>query len=274
MIWLRGAVIALSVLLVAPGGAVAQDFGAGLQALFQQQVDRRLDLPEDARQDYARLLKQALADYGIAELTPQLVVLVDRNPNVQALMLFWKPPGADFRFIGASPASTGKPGRYEYFESPLGVFRHSPASSDFRAEGTRNGNGILGYGPKGSRVYDFGWQLGRRGWGDGGVSLMRLQLHSTDPDMLEPRVGSAQSKGCIRIPLSLNRFLDHYGVLDADYDRWQAEGKTFWVLAADREPTAWAGRYLVIVDSRRTERPAWSPAPRAPASSRSLPGKE
>lgn len=76
------------------------------------------------------------------------------------------------------------------------------------------------------------------------------------PDTFEP-----QSKSCIRIPASLNDFIDRYGILDADYERALAEGKKLWVLHKERTPTPWSGRYLVIVDSGRTERPAWSPAP-------------
>jgi hypothetical protein len=49
------------------------------------------------------------------------------------------------------------------------------------------------------------------------------------------------------------------GILDADYEEAVARGKSSWVLRADREPTPWSGRYLVIVDSGRGERPAWSP---------------
>ena len=101
----------------------------------------------------------------------------------------------------------------------LGVFAHSLDNPDFRAEGTLNSNGIRGYGAKGMRVFDFGWQRVPKGWGDGAVSEMRLQMHATDPDLLERRLGSAQSKGCIRIPATLNRFLDRHGVLDADYER-------------------------------------------------------
>lgn len=247
-----------------PAPAAAEPAVDELERLFQQQVDRRLEVPEAERDLYVELLRQALAADGIAELTPQFLLLVDRNPNVQAAMLFRSSGGQRFHLIGAAPASTGKPGRYEYFETPQGVFRHSLSTPDFRAEGTRNDKGILGYGAKGMRVYDFGWQPGRRGWGAGGASLMRLQVHSTDPDMLEPRVGTAQSKGCIRIPMTLNRFIDHYGLLDADYERALALGMQMWVLPADREPTAASGRYLVIIDSQREERPGWSPLPVQP----------
>jgi hypothetical protein len=250
--------MAMSAVSAALGANLSVD---ELESLFRQQVDRRLEVPDADRETYETLLARALETDGIAKLTSQFLLMIDRNPNVQVAMLFWSAADGRFRLIGASPASTGKPGRYEYFETPLGVFRHSLGNPDFRAEGTRNKNGVLGYGPKGTRVYDFGWQIGRRGWGSRGFSLMRLQLHSTDPDMLEPRIGTAQSKGCIRIPISLNRFIDHYGLLDADYERAVASGIHMWMLPSDREPTSWSGRYLVIVDSARTERPAWSPLP-------------
>src|SRR6202012_3083134 len=154
---------------------------------------------------------------------PQYVVIVDRNPLVQALMIYWMAADHSFHFIGASPVSTGLPGRFEHFKTPLGVFEHTTDNPDFRAEGTRNGLGIMGYGRKGMRIFDFGWQQGERGWGKGGVSPMRLQMHATDPGILEPRLGTAQSKGCIRIPASLNEFIDHPGILDGDYDQAIAE---------------------------------------------------
>jgi hypothetical protein len=167
----------------------------------------------------------------------------------------------EFRFIGASPASTGQPGRFEHFETPLGVFPHTLDNPDFRAEGTRNEFGILGYGPKGMRVYDFGWVNAPKGWGDGRQSVLRLQLHSTDPELLEPRLGSVQSKGCIRISARLNRFIDRYGILDAAYERAMARGETFWVLPSGREPTSWPGEFLVVVDTQRDRRPPWSSRP-------------
>ena len=112
------------------------------------------------------------------------------------------------------------------------------------------------------RVFDFGWALAERTWDDGGLSPMRLQMHATDPQLLEPRLGTANSRGCIRIPARLNRLLDHYGLLDANYKAALARGLHFWVLPRDRQPTPWSGRYLVVVDSERKARPAWSPLPR------------
>ena len=87
---------------------------------------------------------------------------------------------------------------------------------------------------------------------------MRLRIHATDPDLLENRLGTIQSKGCIRIPATLNTFLDHYGILDAACDQGLLEGQTFWVLSNAREPTPWSGRYLVVVDTARTTRPDWA----------------
>jgi hypothetical protein len=110
-------------------------------------------------------------------------------------------------------------------------------------------------------VYDFGWQTARRGWGGGAEAEMRLQMHATDPNLLEKKLGTPQSKGCIRIPATLNVFIDHYGILDGDYEKAMAAGMTFWVLPKTREGTPWSGRFLVVVDTRRTKRPAWSPPP-------------
>jgi hypothetical protein len=239
-----------------------QESGAKLADLFAQQVDRRLPVPAAEQQRYAELLSKALTDAGLQELKPQYIVLVDRNVFMQAAMIFWKSDSGDFVLIGASPASTGKPGRYEHFETPTGVFNHSIDNPDFRAEGTRNELGILGYGRKGMRIYDFGWLKALKGWGDGAESVMRLQMHATDPDSLERRLGSAQSKGCIRVPATFNRFIDHYGILDANYEVAAAGGRKFAVVLATREPTAWSGQYLVIVDTQRQQRPSWSPAPR------------
>lgn len=202
------------------------------------------------------------ADQGIDRA--QYVVIVDRNEFTQAAMIFWITPEHTFKFIGASPISTGKPGRFDYFTTPLGLFEHTTDNLDFRAEGTKNKLGFRGYGRKGLRIYDFGWQQAVRGWGRGGESPIRLQMHYTDLDRLEIREGSAQSKGCIRIPATLNAFIDHYGILDGDYEEAMKEGKTFWVLSKKREATSFSGRFLIVVDTKRLERPEWSPVPLKP----------
>lgn len=236
--------------------------GLDLRGAFAAQVDRRFEVPEEEARRYAVLLEAALAAADLTALPSQFFVLIDRSPYVQAAMIYWQSPLGNFYLIGASPASTGLPGEYEHFETPLGVFDHMIANPDYRAEGTFNELGIRGLGREGMRVYDFGWQKAKRGWGSGGESAMRLLLHATDPQWLEEKLGRAMSKGCIRIPATLDEFIDRYGILDADYERAASEGRRFWVLRSDRDPTPWSGRYLVIVDTARTERPEWA-RPRA-----------
>jgi hypothetical protein len=250
--------------LTASSPCLGQESGTRLAARYQQQVDRKLDVPDVEQARYATLLSDTLSLAGLGSIPAQYIVVIDRNVWVQAAMIFWKSEQGDFHFIGASPTSTGKPGEFEHFQTPAGIFDHTLDNPDFRAEGTRNEFGILGYGHKDMRVYDFGWITAPRGWGNGSAGVMRLQLHSTDPDLLEPRLGSAQSKGCIRIPASMNRFIDHYGLLDAHYDRAIAAGQKLWVLPAQREPTPWSGQYMVVVDTERQARPLWSPAPSVP----------
>lgn len=259
-------IIAL-LLASSPVSSSAED-GTSLSLAFRREVNRRLDVPQQEQARYAQLLKAALASAGIPVMKSQYVLMVDRNPNVQAIFVYWlnarASPGRT-HFIGASPASTGKPNKYNHFITPLGVFAHSLDNKDFRAEGTLNDYGIRGMGHKGMRAYDFGWTQGERGWGRSGLSQMRLLMHTTDPDYLEHLLGKAMSKGCIRIPATLNTFIDRYGLLDGDYEQAMAIGKQFWVLRPDRTPTPWSGRYLVIVDSGSIQRPDWSPEPAATA---------
>ena len=110
-------------------------------------------------------------------------------------------------------------------------------------------------------TFDFGWQVAERGWGEGGTSKMRLQMHATDPRVLEHRLGRVASEGCIRIPATLNVFLDGHGVLDADYEQALAEGQVLWLLKPGRQIFPWPGRYLVIIDTQAVDRPPWSPLP-------------
>lgn len=231
--------------------------GTDLIAVYEDNVSPRLAVPDEDQQTYAAALAQVLAQAGLAALPTQLFLVVDRDAHVQAAMVWWKSPEGRYTLIGASPVSTGKPKGYEHFLTPLGVFEHSLTNPDFRAEGTPNAYGILGYGAAGLRGYDFGWQQAQRGWGHGGTSPMRLQVHSTDPAVLERLMGHPLSKGCIRIPSAMNDFLDRYGILDADYEAAASQGRTIGALRADRTVTPWAGRYLVVIDSQRDRRPAW-----------------
>lgn len=230
-----------------------------LKSIFSQRVDLRLEVPIEEQDHYSKLLIEELHRAELKDVVPQYILLVDRSPKVQALFLFWLQGYDHAQFIGASPVSTGRKGGPKYFETPLGIFSHTAANPDFRAEGTENENGILGYGTKGMRVYGFGWATARKSW-QAGNGTMRLQMHATDPRHLEARLGSVQSMGCIRIPATLNTLIDHYGLLDADYEQSISKGKRFWVLEKNREPTPWPGKYLIIIDSNRSTRPAWSPS--------------
>jgi len=237
--------------------ASAFESGLEIASLYEQEVDRRLDLPEAERRFYAEALAAELQASGRADFVTQFVVVVDRSPRVQAVMIFLGSTQGGFEFIGASPASTGKPGGFEYFRTPTGVFDHTIDNPDFRALGTKNELGIRGYGVAGMRVFDFGWVPAPKTWAAGNAQL-RLQLHATDPVLLEPGLGVRRSKGCIRVPATLDRFMDRHGVLDADYERALLEGRHLWVLRPDRAPTPWSGRYLVVVDSGRDTRPDWA----------------
>ncbi len=216
-----------------------------LAIAFEQQVSRRLQISIADQSRYADLARSAIAPIS----REQFVLLVDASESVQAAMILWLAPDSSFLLIGAAPVSTGKAGRFEHFKTPPGLYRHIPDNPDFRAEGTRNENGIRGYGAKGMRVFDFGWQKAIRGWGRGGESTMRLQVHATDPDRLEGKLGTAQSKGCIRISAAFNQFLDHYGILDEIYEQQARDGKPSRVLLPDRQPTPWAGQYLLVVNT-------------------------
>lgn len=251
-------------LLLAGAALAAAPTVTELAALYAQSVPHRLQVPPDEARRYAGLAELALGRASVDPDTAQYLVVVDRDVQVQALLLFWRSGQGTYELVGASPVSTGAPGSFDHFETPTGVFEHGPWNADFRAEGTFNDNGIRGYGVAGMRVFDFGWQRVPKGWGDHAVIDMRLQLHATDPDALEPRLGSAQSKGCVRIPAELNVLLDRYGVLDAAYEQAAAQGRPAWVLQQARQTVADAGRYLVVVDSERRQRPAWSPAPVLP----------
>lgn len=280
LIWLKPAAASLSRIvgmkrrtwLIASGAlllglappAWPQEGPGALAQAYRAQVDNRLDVPAAEQLRYGRLAQDALTRAAAAMDTGQYVVVVDRDPWVQALLLFWRSGQGEWTLVGASPVSTGRPGSFDHFETPAGVFPHSLDNPDFRSEGTPNAEGIRGYGAKGLRVFDFGWQQVPKGWGDGTVSQMRLQMHATDPDLLERRLGSAQSKGCIRIPAALNRFIDRHGVLDADYDSARRAGRKLWVVEDNPQAVDGAGRYLVVVDSGRDERPDWSPAPYIP----------
>jgi hypothetical protein len=208
-----------------------------------------VDRPRDKQEWIARSWA-AIAAGGLAMDRPQLLVVVDRNPRVQQMRLILARPQGDWDDLGGTKVSTGQLDRRDHFLTPAGVFFHTDAIVDWRAEGTFNVHHVRGLGESGMRVWDFGWQSAVRGWSAAKVSKMRLLLHATDPDTLARRLGRVASKGCIRIPEAMNLYLDRHGVLDADYEQAaQRNPRLQAVLLPDRTPTPLAGNALVVVDS-------------------------
>ena len=231
---------------------VAAEVGS-LRTALAAEVPHLLTLPPDSQR---AMIAQAQTAATAADLVidrPQLVVVVDRNPLVQALMLVVANPGAPWEVIGGTHVSTGQPGRKLYYVTPTGVFLHTADILDFRAEGTFNENHIRGYGLKGMRIWDFGWQWATKGWRpDGERGQIRLQMHATDPQYLEQRLGRPASEGCVRVPAALNRFLDRHGVLDVDYEQQAAQDIRYRsVLLPDRRPSPLAGHTLIVIDSAK-----------------------
>ncbi|MCX8133521.1 MAG: hypothetical protein N3D18_06080 [Roseococcus sp.] len=184
---------------------------------------------------------------------PELVVAVDRHPEVQVLSVLLARPEGGWEVVGESLVSTGASGRRGHFLTPTGVFLHTDAILDYRALGKRNALGVRGLGARGMRVWDFGWLTAEKGWReDGETGEIRFLLHATDPDLLEPRLGRPASQGCVRIPSGVNRFLDLEGVLDVDHERAARAGDARFaaLLHPARTPSPLAGRALIVVDSR------------------------
>lgn len=233
---------------------VLPDYSAPL-ATLRAEMAREVpdDIPHSPADDAAWIAhtKATFAASPYQPGTPQLVLAVDRNPAVQQLRVIFANPSGAWQVIGGGKVSTGRAGRYGFFITPTGVFPHTTAILDYRAEGTYNENHIRGLGVKGSRVWDFGWQMALEGWQtDGETNEIRLLVHATDPDVLEPRLGRPDSKGCVRVSAAMNVFLDRHAVLDEDYLRRKDENPAIAaVLPVESEPFPYAGTYLVVFDS-------------------------
>ena len=213
-------------------------------------------VPRTAASDatWVALARAETASVAMMIDRPQLLVVVDRNPLVQQLAIVLAQPDGEWQAVGGTKVSTGSIGRFDHYVTPRGVFRLTDAVLGYRAEGTLNENGIRGLGAKGMRVWDFGWQVAMKGWNAGPGKPdripIRLMMHATDAARLEQRIGHPASQGCIRIPSTMNRFLDRHGVLDVEYERSAVTDIRFRaLLLPGREPTSLAGNTLVVVDS-------------------------
>jgi hypothetical protein len=227
------------------------DEASRLRAALVHEVPRQAIDDADGDRAWVARAKAAVDAAPLAIERAQLVVVVDRNPAVQQLRIVLARPDSAWEVIGGSKVSTGQAGRHGYYITPVGVFLHTDGILDYRAQGTFNENHIRGLGLKGMRVWDFGWQTADRGWRtEADPGEIRLLMHATDPDYLEQRLGRPASQGCVRIPATMNRFLDMHGVLDADYERAaQDDVRLRSILLPERQPTPLAGDALVVVDS-------------------------
>jgi hypothetical protein len=224
---------------------------AKLRSALSEEVPHPIVDRPRAKQEWIARTSAAIAASGLTIDRPQVLVVVDRNPRVQQMRLIVAQPQGQWYDLGGTKVSTGQVGRFDYFLTPTGVFLHTDAILDWRAEGTFNAHHVRGLGESGMRVWDFGWQRAVRGWRSATkVSKMRLLLHATDPDTLARRLGRAASKGCIRIPEAMDLFLDRHGILDTDYEQAAQHNPRFQaVLLPDRTPTPLAGDALVVIDS-------------------------
>jgi hypothetical protein len=224
---------------------------AALREALARQVPKIIVLPPQSQAAVVARTAHVIETSGMVIDQPQLLLAVDRNPAIQEIhLVLARPAGERWEVIGSAHVSTGKPGRREHFKTPIGVFLNDASILGYRAQGTYNENHVRGLGVHGMRVWDFGWQTTENWRTAGTTTQIRLEMHATDPDVLEPRIGRPDSEGCVRVPTALNRFLDHYGVIDADLERAAATDLRFRaLLPADREPTAIAGHALVVYDS-------------------------
>ena len=224
---------------------------AQLRSALSEEVPHPIVDRPRAKQEWIARTSAAIAASGLATDRPKLLVVVDRNPRVQQMRLILADPQGEWDDLGGTKVSTGQVGRYDYFLTPTGIFLHTDAILDWRAEGTFNAHHVRGLGESGMRVWDFGWQPALKGWRSARkVGRIRLLLHATDPDTLARRLGRAASKGCIRIPEEMDVFLDRHGILDANYEHAAQHNRRFQrVLLPDRIPSPLAGNMLVVTDS-------------------------
>ena len=119
---------AVAVLMAgACGVARASDGFAALAILYETHVHARLAVPTAETRRYALLAEEALTRAGVTLAQPQYLAVVDRDPWVQAFLLLWRSAPGAYVLVGASPVSTGRPGTFDHFQTPLGVFEHTLA---------------------------------------------------------------------------------------------------------------------------------------------------
>ena len=223
---------------------------AQLSGTMAAEVPGAVHLPRPRQYSLVALAQQTASDDHLFIRQPQLVLIVDRAPQGQLLALTLARPDGRWQILGVAHVSTGKPGRLEHFKTPLGVLLNDGSEVGYRAQGTFNQNHIRGLGVKGMRVWDFGWHTSDDWRTPGATMQVRVEMHATDPDVLEARIGRADSEGCIRLPDALNRFLDRHGIIDAEIEQLgQTDGGYRALLSRALDPTPLAGDAVIVVDS-------------------------
>lgn len=241
--------------------AEAYKEAARLEKMMVKTVKGFSTYKPERREIFITLAQEELTKSGLPISRPQLVMVVDRNEKIQHLDFVLALPDEPWVSIGGTPVSTGTTGRKYYYITPTGVFQNTADRLGYRAEGTKNKYGIRGIGAKGSRVWDMGWQTALKGWlPKHETGQIRLEIHATDPQFLEWRLGHPASEGCIRIPATMNHFMDHYGLIDALYEQAAGYDPRFSaLLPKDREQTPIAGDLVIVVDSGPLTEPKIDP---------------
>lgn len=196
-------------------------------------VEHSLEVPRGEALIYGWLAETTLLGHPDPLNEPQYLLVVDSCPTVQVAFLYWRLLPGHYELVGASPASTGDAKRTGCVATPCGLFGQANAAG--------------GAGSLASRVYDFG--IHRARMPGRGFTPLHLQAHAAQGPS-RARLGTAQSDGRVLLPASLVAFLDTHGVLDGA--RGAANS------AAGTALVPFAGRYMVVVDSERDDRPEWT----------------
>ena len=230
--------------------AQVQTDAAEIRQAMARAIPHQIHLSAARQAALISLAQQMAAADHLFIRRPQLVLIVDRAATAQLMAVTLAQPGGDWEILGTSDVSTGKPGRKQHFKTPVGVLLNDGSELGYRAQGTYNQNHIRGLGVKGMRVWDFGWQTSDDWRTPGATMQVRVEMHATDPAVLEQRLGRADSEGCIRLPDALNRFLDRRGIIDADLERLGETDIGYRALLSPYlEPTPIAGDAVIVVDS-------------------------
>lgn len=219
------------------------DFIKKMRSEFKLKVGSNVVLEDNYRVWVESVVEQLVITLPEHDRASQFFYFVDRNSERQIGSVVWY-DGTTKKasVIGADKVSTGNPKLRGHFKTPVGVFANTVSNFGYRAEGTKNSKGWRGLGAKGSRIWDFGWQ-------NTGPHSIRLLMHATDPQFGEPRLGKVDSKGCVRVSAKMNKFLDQFGILDAEYEALSGAKRISWLLKRDRTPVKYAGKYLLVAES-------------------------